>query len=219
MIIRKDTLVNNNVYHILNKSISGFKIFNNESDFFRFIDLMKFCRNNFDISYSYFNKFSDSDKEKYYKEHSHNPLVDIIAYCIMPTHIHLLLKQLLENGITIFTGNIENSYAKYFNISHERKGPLWEGRFKNVLVKDERQLYHLTRYIHLNPVSAGLINKPEDWLASSYPEFTNDPKISTDRICNFGEIMNIKPHIYKKFVEDRISYQKQLSKIKKIILE
>ena len=64
-----------------------------------------------------------------------------------------------------------NSYTRYFNEKIKRKGPLWEGRFKKVLVNSDEQLLHLTRYVHLNPVSAGIVEKPEDWPCSSYREY------------------------------------------------
>lgn len=81
-----------------------------------------------------------SDKEK---------LVEIVAYCFMPTHVHLILKQLKENGISIVMNHVLNSYTRYFNTKHKRKGPLWEARFKSVLVESDEYLIHLTRYIHL----------------------------------------------------------------------
>jgi putative transposase len=79
----------------------------------------------------------------------------------MPTHIHLVLRQLKDGGISKFMSNILNSYSRYFNIKHNRKGPLWEGRFRKVLVGSDEQLLHLTRYVHLNPVTACLVDKPK----------------------------------------------------------
>jgi putative transposase len=95
-------------------------------------------------------------------------LVEVVAYCIMQTHFHLILKQVTEDGIAKFMGRILNGYSRYFNSLHSRVGPLWTGRFKNVLIRNDEHLLHLTRYIHLNPVSAGLVTKPEDWDYSSY---------------------------------------------------
>ena len=68
-------------------------------------------------------------------------------------------------------GDILNSYSRYFNTKQKRKGPLWEGRFENVLIKTDEQLLHLTRYIHLNPVTAYLVDQAKDWQASSYNEY------------------------------------------------
>lgn len=143
--------------------------------------------------------------------------VDIIAYCLMPTHIHLIFKQLEDNGISRSVNNILNSYTRYFNIKHKRKGPLWESRFKSKRIESDEQLLHLSRYIHLNPVTAFLSDKPESWQYSSYKEFLGIKETPT--FCNFTNHINIFPADYKKFTEDRISYQRELAKIKDLLTE
>jgi len=155
------------------------------------------------------------NKKEYFLDK--DKLVEIIAYCLMPTHFHLILKQLKENGISIFMNHILNSYTRYFNVKHGRKGPLWEARFKSVLVESDEYLIHLTRYIHLNPATAMLVNKPENWKFSSYEEYVL-PK-NENNICNYDELLDIVPHSYKGFVEDRVSYQQELAKIKNLLLE
>lgn len=144
-------------------------------------------------------------------------IIQIIAYCLMPTHIHLILKQLKDKGISIYLSNIQNAYARYFNTIHKRKGPLWEGQFKNVLVENDEQLLHLTRYIHLNPVTAEMVNKPESWQYSSYLEYLGSDTIR--RFCSYEEILEINPKKYQTFVRDQISYQKGLAKIKKLTID
>jgi putative transposase len=136
----------------------------------------------------------------------------------MPTHIHLILKQAQDGGIEKFVGLISNSYSKYFNIRHARKGPLWEGRFKNILIENDEQLLHLTRHIHLNPATAFLVNDPGDWKYSSYNEHV-ETTASDKRLCNFSNILKIDPVLYKKFTLDQIDYQRQLAKIKRLTLE
>jgi putative transposase len=133
--------------------------------------------------------------------------VDIIAFSFMPTHIHLILKQLEDNGISNYMSRILNSYSRYFNIKHDRSGPLWECRFKNKHIEDDEQLLHTTRYIHLNPTTANLVDKPEDWEFSSYNEFI---KPYTRKICNSDVLPDFTPEKYKEFVDDQISYQKDL---------
>lgn len=220
MYIRKDLLVVGEIYHVFNKSIAGFKIFNNDSEFSRMTGTIRhYQREKPPVKFSQFIKLSRvkenqlgetiplSEKEK---------LVEIIAYCLMPTHLHLILKQLKENGVSIFMSNILNSYTRYFNTKINRKGPLWEGRFKNVLVETDEQLLHLTRYIHLNPVTAYLVNKPEEWPASSYQEYLF--KVN-NKICKYNNILDIEPTSYRKFVQDLASYQRELATIKELLLE
>lgn len=220
---RNELLSNGEVYHIFSKSIADFKVFNSDSDFRRMQQLMKYYKVNNEIKFSDFlslkiverdgfdNVFNILLKDK-------ENLVQIIAYCLMPTHVHLILKQLRENGISNYMSNILNSYSRYFNTLHKRKGPLWESRFKSVLVKSDEQLFYLTSYLHLNPVTAKLIDHPEDWAFSSYGEYLS--KISdTVCICQFDDILEIKPSSYRKFVNNRIAYQRELAKIKSLTID
>jgi len=135
----------------------------------------------------------------------------------MPTHVHLILKQLTSDGISDFIGKVLNSYSKYFNTKHKRKGPLWEERFKNILVITDEQLLHLTRYLHLNPATALIVEKPEDWPYSSYCEYLGIGQ--GIGLCKYQDILNINPKSYRKFVNDRISYQRELAKIKALITD
>jgi len=219
---RKEELVVGQVYHIFSRSIAGFKIINNESEFSRMRATIRYYRREKPpIKFSKFIKSArvkDNHPAETILLADQEKLVEIIAYCLMPTHLHLILKQLKENGISAFMSNILNSYTRYFNTKIDRKGPLWEGRFKNVLVETDEQLLHLTRYIHLNPVTAYLINKPEEWPASSYQEYllkVND----NDRICKYNDILDIEPTSYREFVEDMTSYQRELATIKELLFE
>jgi putative transposase len=218
--MRRDSLVVGQVYHVFTRSIAEYKIFNNEREYSRIREVISYYQHEKpDIRFSEFIEL-ESDAQRHKKESfsGKDKLVEIIAYCIMPTHVHLVLKQLRENGISTFIGNVLNSYTRYFNTKHKRKGPLWESRFKNVLVETDEYLLHLTRYIHLNPVTAALVNKPEDWDFSSYGEYLlNAPEAS--RLCSFESVINMKPGLYKGFVEDRIAYQRELAKIKALLLD
>lgn len=220
MYIRKDPLVVGKIYHVFSKSIAGFKILNNNSEFSRMRATIHYYQR--EKPPLRFSEFVRSTKENHLNKtiplSEKEKLVEIIAYCLMPTHIHLILKQLKENGISTFMSSILNSYTRYFNTKINRKGPLWEGRFKNVLVETDEQLLHLTRYIHLNPVTAYLVNKPEEWPASSYQEYVS--KINdNDRICKYEDILEIEPTSYRKFVQDLVSYQRELATIKELLLE
>ncbi|TSC95773.1 MAG: hypothetical protein CEN88_434 [Candidatus Berkelbacteria bacterium Licking1014_2] len=219
---RKEKLVNGGVYHILTKSIAGYNVFNKDNDYQRILDVIKYYQNkDVTLSYSKYynltNQFKESIDEQLYSP-PRKLIVQIIAFCLMPTHIHLILKQLADNGISIFMRNILNSYSHYFNLLHQRKGPLWEGKFKNILVENDNQLLHLTRYIHLNPSSAGLVKNPQDWKYSSYNEYIGANEQSS-KIADYNEILDIRPGYYKQFVEERKDYQKLISKIKKVLLE
>ena len=211
----REPIVTGEVYHVFNRSIAEFVIFNNDSEYSRMKDVIQFYQLE-----KHATKFSQAStkmlKSILVKSLDAEKLVEIICYSPMPTHLHFVLKQLKDRGISKFMNNILNSYTRYFNIKHNRKGPLWEGRFKKVLVETDEQLLHLTRYIHLNPVTAYLVNNPIDWKWSSYGEYISDDK---NGICKFDDILDMKPDSYKKFVEDRILYQRELAKIKGLLFD
>ncbi len=216
---RKDELVNGECYHIYNRSIAGFVIFSSSEECQRMIELIDILRfKNFNYQFSHFKKLSDKNQfielEKLRIENK--TLVDIVAYCIMPTHFHLIIRQNKNLGIIKYIAKISNSYSKYFNTKHHRSGPLWSSRFKSVRVQDDEQLLHLTRYIHLNPVSANVVSNPFDWQFSSYKEYLEK---TASKICNYKNILEIDPKKYKEFVNNRIDYQRQLSAIKSLIIE
>jgi len=205
------------VYHIFTRSIANFKIFKKEKDFLRIIDMMAFYQRKNKVSFAVFEK----NKSKILVENNNrnnNKIVKIIAYCIMPTHIHLILKQLEEKGISVFMSNLLNSYTRYFNLRHKRKGPLWESRFKRIHIENDEVLLHLTRYIHLNPVTAYLVEDPIEWKYSSYREYLL--QLPPEKcICEYKDLLEINPISYKRFVEDRASYQRELAKIRHLIAD
>ena len=217
---RNEQLVTGEIYHIFNKSIAGYEIFNHEKDFLRMKGLMLYySMENCSMPFSNFINLSSiyNFSEQIHELRELNPdQMQIIAYCIMPTHLHIIAKQLKDQGITRAMGNILNSYTKYFNLKRGRKGPLWVGPFRNVRVESDAQLLHLTRYIHLNPVTAGIVESPESWHASSYGQYIS----SKDHfnICNFKDILELEPLWYKRFVEDGIEYQKELARSKRFLL-
>jgi putative transposase len=208
----------------MNKSIAGFKIFNTPEDYQRMLRILEY----FSVAgplpkFSYFlGRSQEIGKtfESYLDQCFPKPkrLVKIIAYCLMPTHMHLILMPLQTQGIAQMMSNILNSYARYFNTRHKRQGRLWTGPFKNVPVETDEQLWHLTRYVHLNPVTAHLVDRSEDWPHSSYQEYIA-PSKAKRLICQYDDVLNIKPRRYRTFVEDQINYQRQLAEIKSLLLE
>ncbi|PIS46966.1 MAG: hypothetical protein COT17_05820 [Elusimicrobia bacterium CG08_land_8_20_14_0_20_51_18] len=209
---RKVNFYENNVYHVFAKSIAGYKIFDQKNDARRFLNTVLFY--NAEKPESKFSLRGERKDDKINPGHS-GKILKIIAYCVMPTHFHLIIEPIKPENISHYMNVVLKSYSRYFNVKHNRKGPLWESRFKSVLVETDEQLLHLTRYTHLNPVTAYLVNKPEDWNFSSYKEYLG----LTEKICEFEDRLKIQPEQYAKFVNERISYQRELAKIKDLILE
>jgi len=218
MAYRKTPLCVGEVYHVFTRSIAGFTIFNSPYDYMRMRDVMFYysvkdppCRFCF-----FAEKSPRMSLIDFLNRQNNKPLIQIIAYCLMPTHVHLVIKEVEENGLSGYMNIVLKSYTKYFNCKYKRKGPLWEGRFKNVRVESDEQLIHLTRYVHLNPVSAGLIEQPDSWEHSSYRQYVGYNKGLTNLLKCPG-LLNIKD--YKGFVEDQRDYQRSLERIKHLVAE
>ena len=215
-----------NIFHVFSKSIAKYIIFRNRHDYLRMEKALRYYqrdRKEPKIKLSDFlrgnkNAWQTKTFDAVWTNKGNNKFVDIIAYSLMPTHIHLVLAELVKNGIVEFIRPILNSYTRYFNTKHDRKGPLWQGHIKKVIVESDEQLLHLVRYVHLNPVTSYLVNKPEDWLACSYNESIS-PKTLQKPLCSFDEYLDISSNEYRAFVEEGIQAQRDLALIRKHLLE
>jgi len=213
---RKEKFIEKEIFHICNKSIANFKIFNKTESCLRFLEILEYY-NDFKIVKS-FSDYLNINKKYDYRGLLHlkkKPRVKFLCFCIMPDHYHLLLK-IISKDFSLFISRVENSYSRYFNLKHKRKGPLWQSSFKAVRIVSNVQLLHVSRYIHLNPTSKCLVNKPEDWQFSSYKDY-----VSNDIFFKktFKEISISNTKSYMKFVEDQQDYQKKLKQIKNLLLD
>jgi REP-associated tyrosine transposase len=214
--MKREKFVEGGIYHVFNKSIAGYGIFKDIKIADRFVKVLDYY-NKTSVTYSLSKALI---KKKYFPNNllypKSNALIKFISYCFMPDHYHLLIKILSNNCLSKFINNVENSFTRYFNIRFERKGPLYQTAFKTVRINSNEQLLHVSRYIHLNPTTAGLVQKPEDWMFSSYQEFITNDKILKEIMT---EISIKSINAYKKFVEDQKDYQRKLARIKKFLLD
>ena len=102
--------------------------------------------------------------------------VRMVAYCLMPNHYHFLMKQISDNPISNWLRYVFNPYTQKVNAEIGRGGTLFEGRAKHILIDKEEYLAHLIRYIHYNPVKAGLVSSPKEWKCSNYLEWIGKRK-------------------------------------------
>lgn len=124
------------------------------------------------------------------------------AYCLMTNHIHLLLET-GNTGIDKFMKHLSERYAVYFNHKYSYRGHVFEGRYKSCLVKEDAYFLQTSRYIHLNPVKAGIVIHPEEYFASSYCTILG---MKDDGITDRGKTLAYFPKNevlhYRDFVED-----------------
>ena len=112
--------------------------------------------------------------DKYKKQYGFN----LFSYALMPNHLHMLI-ELKENiGISNIMHDINSLYTKKFNSRYNRKGHLFQERFKAVIAEKEAHLLQLVRHIHLNPVRMGMVEKPEDYPHSSHNKYLDQDKRS-----------------------------------------
>jgi len=141
-----------NIYHVLNRGVDKRDIFSDDKDRLRFVhDLFEFN----DEQPTNNNLYNFNVIARRYIEKGRVPrklLVEILAFCLMPNHYHLLLKPRTEKGIADFMKKLNMGYARYFNERYERSGTLFEGRYKMIPVVNEAHFIHLPYYIHCNPL-------------------------------------------------------------------
>jgi putative transposase len=88
--------------------------------------------------------------------------VEIWAYCLMPNHVHLIAVPETKDGLNLAIGEAHRRYTRHINFREGWRGHLWQGGFSSFIL-DQQYLLACTKYVELNPVRAGLVNKPEDW--------------------------------------------------------
>ena len=205
--------VNDCYYHVYNRGTEKRQTFLSDRDYRRFLQTLYYYQFKGPKP-----RFSTHKKLKILNLEALPKIVEIISYCLMPNHFHLLLRQLSNGGISEFTSKVTNSYTKYFNTKQNRVGPLFQGQFKAVLVETDEHLAHLSRYIHLNPYVSDLTEDWQHYPYSSYIDFENSnpsnlvkPEIILKMFKGIQE--------YKKFVQDHADYAHELERIKHLRLE
>lgn len=173
------TYIVNGVYHIYNRGVEKRKIFVDEQDYEVFLYYLKsyLLPLNKQINPPY--NIKNFQGFSLYKE------VKLIAYVLMPTHFHLMIKQLSEKGMIEFMKRLSNAYVRYFNDKYKRVGALFQGRYKAALIEKENHYLHLTRYIHLNPLELfnedRQFSKLKEYEYSSYLDYVG--KRNTSWLC------------------------------------
>ncbi|MEK7588067.1 MAG: transposase [Patescibacteria group bacterium] len=220
--VRKVILATDEIYHLYNRGVEKRPIFTRTRDYERAKEMIWYYRYQKPrLRYSHYKELSSEAKSVYIPTLTSQPLkVAVLCYSLMPNHFHFLLRQEQDGGITKFFSAFCNSYAKYFNTKYKRVGPLFQGEFKAVRIEDNEQLLHVSRYIHLNPSTAFLV-EPEN--LSSYP-WTSLPEYVAkhgESTCDTTLILSqfSKAEKYASFVSDQAGYQRSLNGIHQALFE
>lgn len=137
----------NEYYHLYNRAVEKRKIFLDAGDHKRFTALLYTANSSTPVHLSNYQGVSLLEIPR-----SENTIVDIGAWCIMPNHFHLLVKEKQENGISLFMRKLLTGYSMYFNAKHQRKGTLFDRPFRAKHLDTDEYLKYQYAYIHLNPI-------------------------------------------------------------------
>ena len=146
-------------YHVVNRGVGRQILFEDKEDYVRFLDTLR----------------------RYLKEEP----FELIAYCLMENHFHLLLH--VEDNLERIMKRLSCSYAHYFNEKYEREGHLFQDRFRSEPITDDSYLLAAVRYIHNNPMKAGICSR-EGYPWSSWHEYVEQPDlVSTDIVLSITD--------------------------------
>lgn len=215
------TYVNNGFYHIYNRGVEKRNIFLDEQDYRVFLSYLKIYLSPVEESVNYLQNNDElvyQDKNiqisRLYTLNNFFNKIDLISYVLMPNHFHLELHQVNRKDIEVFMRSLITKYTMYFNRKYKRVGPLFQGRYKAVLILGEEYLLHLSCYIHLNPLELlAKYQQLQSYPWSSYPTYIGNLRIKWLKndfilsvfVKNKGNLFNS----YREFVEN---YTKELEK-------
>lgn len=197
--MRPDPFFTDGYYHIYNRGVDKRMVFQRYGHYLRFLTTIR----------TILKTGSATQRLSYNQSLALNSKINILSYCFMPNHYHFLVHQIEDGGITEFMHKLDTSYTKYFNLNSHRTGRLFEYTFKAKIIESDELLLHVSRYIHLNPVIAHLVELPQEWKWSSYREYFD---IESHPICQTEQILSFFPAVdeYKKFIHDQIAYARLL---------
>jgi putative transposase len=239
--MRKVQFAPNNVYHIYNRGVDKRTIFLDDNDRWRFLQAL-FLFNDVKTSTNAlweiersrgaanFSTIKDYFSENYYRR---DPIVKIMADCLMPNHYHLIIEEIQEGGISRFMHKFGTGFTMYFNQKYKRSGALFQGPFKAIPVDDQSYLEYLLVYI--NVINPGQLIEPnlkengvEDmekildfarsYLWSTHREYL---QIRDSTIIDKGLLGDVFPsgRIYEEFVKSAIFQKNKFDNIKYLLLE
>lgn len=185
-------------YHLYNRGVEKRTIFLDEQDYTVFLGLLK--------------KYLSGEYIRKTNRHKFDNLagqVDLLAYCLMPNHFHLLLYQKTDGAITKLMRRVMTGYVMYFNERYKRVGTLFQSRYKASHINADDYLHHVSRYIHMNPEDY------EKWPYSSLPYYLGKKKmpswLKTKRVL---ALFDNNSSEYSQFIKDYDSSKHELSVLK-----
>ena len=222
--VRQVQIAPEEFYHLYNRGVEKRKVFLYRNDYERFKALLYLANQTGPTDL----KNQGRSFAEIHGMRMENPLVEIIAYCLMPNHFHLLVREHIEGGIARFMQKVTTGYTMYFNKHNKRSGALFEGTYKTKHVSDDRYFRYLVSYIHLNPIKlfepkwkengikdrVGVKQYLECYEHSSYLDYSGNER-SQALILEKEILMDIFPSVgdFKTCVIEWLTYDSSRNKV------
>ena len=175
-------IIESGVFHILCRGNNRQRIFEKDSDYRYYLDLLK----NYKADHKFF----------------------LYHYCLMPNHAHLLLETTVDTDLPKLMKQLNLSYYFYFRKRYKYYGHFWQGRYKSLLVSKDEYMLMCGRYIENNPIKAGLVRKGEDYQWSSYKTYAGgiyDGLVDSDPLYEgLGREDETRQKRYREFLKDGV---------------
>lgn len=176
------------IFYITSRGDNNEEIFKDNTDYAKYLELLK----------------------KYKTQYGFK----CFSFCLLPNHLHLLLE--LKEGLTIsdVLHDLNSNYTKYFNSKYAKKGHLFQERYKMVIAQKNNYLLNLANYIHLNPLTLGLVKDLKDYPYSSYLYYTRpaDANMGSSEIPMQDEVKEIMLRLIEADIKDYAAYLNSMPK-------
>lgn len=230
MPIKRPQIITGEFYHIIKRGVEERDIFLDDEDRLRFINSLLVFNDKKPAPWGIRAFWEQRSPNCLTDYRSENAMVEIHAFSLMSNHFHLLVRQIAENGITNFMRKL-GGYSYYFNKKYQRAGPLFQGRYKAVLIKNQDQLKNIFVYIHINPLEIIEFNWKEKGIKepqkaiqflekyhwSSYPDFIGKKNFPNLIYKDFFFKVLGNEQGCKKELESWVLYKADINKVKDII--
>lgn len=206
--------VENGFYHIYNRGVEKRTIFQDKKDYNVFLYYLKLYLSPPELSQDIREKLKFANISRFRPLNNFYQNITLLAYCLRFNHFHLLIRQKNPTSIEKFMRSLATKYAQYFNKRYQRVGHLFQGTYKAVLIKTDKQLLHLSRYIHLNPLSnkAYPLNKKHNFLLNSYSSYADYLGRRKTSWLQPEQILSFFKSRCQKDRQDLLSYQSFVEK-------
>jgi len=195
--------LNDSFYHVYNRGLNKQDIFKDETDYGVFLNLLKRTLGE---------EIQKDNKQREYPNFYDD--LELLSYCLIPNHFHLLIRtkdkpKLLPE----FMRSVMTAYVMYFNKKTDRKGRLFEQHYRAVRIDSDEQLWHISRYIHLNALDVGESYKNYPYSSIGY--FTGDKSSDWVRADEIIDMFREANQDYLAFLEDYVDRKAELKEIKR----